>query len=659
MPMSLSSTGRIPRLGQWPRIRSTNGKSEKQPAIGMSQVQRCVPAPPKSSHSYRKPLPPLPPLADIERDAAEAAASPIHVTPSNGQGPRNISPARGGPEKELPVPFRISISQSPKPISREAVKPTTISKRRLSFISIYPKRRLKYGTGKYSTVELSPQPSDDPDDPLNWPKWKKNLHFFALVFMVGIVGVMKTALVCVHAVISGGQGINYTSAVALTAVPLMLSSLAGMGSTILAKAWGKRPVYLASAALIFVGSACDITTRGPYSQNMAGRILQGLGWGAFDTLVLGSILDMFFEHERRIKILVYDIVSFTSMWGTPLVGGVLSTGSGGYSTQFDIFTALLVLSGVLLVLGAPETTYTRSNSGEDGNLPLLATSQSKLPKTQFTRDAARKYLRAVKWFSYKAVVVDQTLLTQPLRAAIAPSSLLLFVITIIPYASLWGLASSLSLLFEGPPFGLSMTSVGLLFLGPFLLGSAAAIGARLLLLYRSRFPLTDHLVALALGTTLSSIGLLSFGLYMTGPIGSLERGAGTSFPVVSFLLGLVYFGSAALDGTIEPVVQQSTAFTSANMAVALRTTADMQAGVTCLRHLAAGVFVLGVPKAVSTLGGLQASAVGLGVVQIFVTMVVSAVYFKQGENVKRWDGIVMGLIDLAELKYHGSFFDTD
>jgi len=112
--------------------------------------------------------------------------------------------------------------------------------------------------------------------------------------MVGIIGNMKTGLISVHRVISKEQGVDYTSAAALTAVPLMISSLAGMGSTVLAKVWGKRPVYLVSAVLVFIGSAWDINTRGDYAQNMAARIFQGLGWGAFDTLVLGSILDTFF-----------------------------------------------------------------------------------------------------------------------------------------------------------------------------------------------------------------------------------------------------------------------------------------------------------------------------------------------------------------------------
>jgi hypothetical protein len=34
---------------------------------------------------------------------------------------------------------------------------------------------LKHGTGKDAHIILSPQPSEDPNDPLNWAKWRKEV----------------------------------------------------------------------------------------------------------------------------------------------------------------------------------------------------------------------------------------------------------------------------------------------------------------------------------------------------------------------------------------------------------------------------------------------------------------------------------------------------
>lgn len=650
----------------------------EQSTVDIARVEKSFLARPKTSYGFRKPLPPLPPMAEFERDVAEAVALENRTRAAKTSS-RIYSPARGGPWKELRLPpLSISSTKSPRLQSMVELGPTTTattttttSTKRMSFTSIDPKRILKYGAGKYSTVELSPQPSEDPNDPLNWPLWKKNLNLTALLSMVAVVGAMKTALVSVHKVLAVEEGVDYTAAVALTAVPLMVSALAGMAGTILARVWGKRPVYLVSAMVVFIGSAWNIDTGGQFAQDMAARIFQGLGWGAFDTLVLGSILDTFFEHERQAKILLYNAVSIGMTWGWPLIGGAASMSSRGFLTQFEIFTSFLVVLIPLLILGAPETTYMRSSFGTNDHFPMLTRSQSRLPNITFTKEAALQYLRSVKFLSYKAMIIDRTLLMQAPRAAVAPSVILLFTVTLLPHVTLWGLVSSLSLLFTPPPFRLAESSIGLLLFAPFILGTAAAFGLPFLLLSRKHFSRTVHLVTLATGSTFASIGLLGFGLYIVGSARRPGQGDsvmiwdlafthnGISFPVISFLLGLLAVGFAVLDTTVHPVVQQSTAFTSANMNIALRNIADMQAGLTCLRTFVAGAFVLGIPAVMTTWDGLRVSAISMGVVQIFITAVAAAIYFDLSEDVRRSDGMVMGLVDLSSLKDRGSFFDED
>ena len=50
---------------------------------------------------------------------------------------------------------------------------------------------LKKGTGRFSHIVLQPQPSDDPRDPLNWPRWKKEGVFWTLTYMAGLVGELE------------------------------------------------------------------------------------------------------------------------------------------------------------------------------------------------------------------------------------------------------------------------------------------------------------------------------------------------------------------------------------------------------------------------------------------------------------------------------------
>jgi MFS family permease len=105
---------------------------------------------------------------------------------------------------------------------------------------------------------------------------------------------MKTAFISTNGVMAIAYNVSYTNVAALTAVPLILSACTGLSSLIAARIWGKRPVYLASTVLILLGTLVNMSGVDNYGQCMAARVLQGLGWGAFDTLVLGSIQDTYF-----------------------------------------------------------------------------------------------------------------------------------------------------------------------------------------------------------------------------------------------------------------------------------------------------------------------------------------------------------------------------
>ena len=172
----------------------------------------------------------------------------------------------------------------------------TKSTNRLSFgtMASAQKKNIKYGTGKQSTLELIPQPSDDPDDPLNWPRWRKDLNLVSLLIVVGLIGGMKTAFVTTNGVMTTDFRVSYTAVAALTAVPLMLSSFTGFLCLIASKMVGKRPLYLGSFLFIFIGSIWNMTTHDSYLGCMGARVFQGLGWGAFDTMVIGSIQDTYF-----------------------------------------------------------------------------------------------------------------------------------------------------------------------------------------------------------------------------------------------------------------------------------------------------------------------------------------------------------------------------
>lgn len=370
------------------------------------------------------------------------------------------------------------------------------------------------------------------------------------------------------------------------------------------------------------------------------------------------------------RIVILNAVTVATTWGAPLLGGVASASGSGFVLQFKILSCFLAVGVWLIVFGAPETAFQRVPFSVD--TPIQGVTQPSWSHSAFTKEAAMEYLSKMKPWSYKAPFVDSSLILQAPRAMIAPTTLLVLTVGLLPHAALWGLASSLSLLFSVMPFMLPTAQIGTLLTGPFILASAVGI-ALATPFFTKRFTPTVHLSTISAASVVASIGLFAFGVYiqdcMSAPpsnpadapssIWDLDfLGSNLSFPVVSFLLGLLAAGSLALDATARPMIQRSSAFTSANLVVGVRNTADMSAGLTCLRNMITGAFILGIPNAVWMWDGLKSASVGLGLVQIFVAAGISVLWWKWEENVRRLDGRVMGLVNLSALKLQGSFFDT-
>ena len=372
----------------------------------------------------------------------------------------------------------------------------------------------------------------------------------------------------------------------------------------------------------------------------------------------------------------------TTTWGPPLLGGVASQGRTGASLQFTILSAFFVVAVPAVALGAPETAFDRTFSV--AQTPSTAGSQLKpsllTPRRLFSLETFNDYIVKLKPYAYNGAA-DATILLQAARAFITPTTTLLVIVSLLPYTSLWGLTASLSLLFHPLPVNLSPSIIGALFTAPFLLATLSTAVPALLPRWQTRFTPKTHMLALAAGAALAFIGLLTFGLHLDAamtpppPSPTDQPGGGVgpettvfaleylapraSLPALSFVLGLLAAGAALLDATASPLIRASTSFTGSNFAVATRNTADMAAGVVCWRAAATGVFVMAVPNAVWWWDGLRGFCIGMGIATVGVAALVATVWWLCGEGIRRWDGRVMGLVDLEGLKRTGSFFDLD
>ena len=90
---------------------------------------------------------------------------------------------------------------------------------------------LKKGTGRNSHIILAPQPSDDPNDPLNWPLWQRDLNM-GIIFMGALLFacVMTPMISAGTAVIAVNLGVSIAKVSQLSGYQLLVAAALGFSA---------------------------------------------------------------------------------------------------------------------------------------------------------------------------------------------------------------------------------------------------------------------------------------------------------------------------------------------------------------------------------------------------------------------------------------------
>ncbi|KAF5556092.1 transporter HOL1 [Fusarium napiforme] len=176
-------------------------------------------------------------------------------------------------------------------------------------------------------IVLVPTPSDDPDDPLNWSRWRKTLLMATLCVYCLAVGIASAAIYSVLVPISAATGLTVGDLNSGTGYMFLTF---GWGCLIwqpLAQKFGKRPVYLLSllgttGMMIWAPHA---TTNGQW---IANKLLQGTFGAPIESLCEISVSDVYFAHERGTYIAYYALFLGGSNFVAPVISGFINDGQG-------------------------------------------------------------------------------------------------------------------------------------------------------------------------------------------------------------------------------------------------------------------------------------------------------------------------------------------
>ncbi|KAJ4387921.1 hypothetical protein N0V93_008524 [Gnomoniopsis smithogilvyi] len=215
----------------------------------------------------------------------------------------------------------------------------------------------RYGTGKYSDIILLPQPSDSPNDPLNWPQVRKEVILLILSLNAAVVGAFGPMLGPGFVQIAQQLDVSIAILSESTAWAVLAIGLSLFIISPLAKIYGRRPMFLFSS-VVMLGTSIWGAMATDYPSLLGARVLAGVGMAPYETLVQCVMGDIYFVHERATRIAFWNLLLMAGINGGTVVAGYIIEAEGYRWT----FGACAVIFGVLTVAVfflVPETGYRR------------------------------------------------------------------------------------------------------------------------------------------------------------------------------------------------------------------------------------------------------------------------------------------------------------
>ena len=334
-------------------------------------------------------------------------------------------------------------------------------------------------------IVLAPQPSDDPNDPLNWSFTKKNAIVGILLFGAFVMPACFGPLLSAGTVvISMDLQASIQEVTILSGYQLLIAGAWGPFVSALSRKYGKRPQFLFASLMGLVGTIICSASNSYYTLR-AGRLVQGLSFPAYESLIFSTVADLFFVHQRGLYISFF---GFALAAVSNLVGVICGpiTDYLGWHYLFHILDALVGFQLILLFFFVPETAFERDNALEidqtvDDSI-VEKPAQVHVERADGQERSTRASVPPKKNFVQSlAIWTGKHSNENLLPLTVAP------LLVNLNLGALWmvvatGLLSSFYVsqsyvaaqIFSFPPYSLSAAGVGYLFVGPFigaLLGS--------------------------------------------------------------------------------------------------------------------------------------------------------------------------------------------
>ena len=211
---------------------------------------------------------------------------------------------------------------------------------------------------KKTGLILSPQPTDDVNDPLNWPPWLKWVILIQIAFAAFQTPFNNAMLIGGFEQMANAYDVPVSQIVYLVSIYVLPNAWGPLIMVPMSSIYGRRPIYIASFVLVTITSA--VSGFAPtWSAQAALRAFNGFGLGSAVSIGASTITDVFFQHERGKAVGVWTLLTNTgAFWGTFLGGYIVALQDWTWNFKACAIIDGTILLGMIFLL--PETLYPRN-----------------------------------------------------------------------------------------------------------------------------------------------------------------------------------------------------------------------------------------------------------------------------------------------------------
>ncbi|RDA94153.1 hypothetical protein CP533_6585 [Ophiocordyceps camponoti-saundersi (nom. inval.)] len=341
------------------------------------------------------------------------------------------------------------------------------------------------------SVILIPQPSDDPNDPLNWPLWKRDV-ITAILCFAGILSTSLSSILAANTVVLTIHfHVTLAQAAVLTGYFVLGTGAAAIFFVPSGRVWGKRHLFLLATCIVVASGAWAGAVGRNYESMAAARAIQGIAAAPFETLLNAAVGDLYFVHQRGVRMAATNLAVFGAAFFTPIVTGKI-TESLGWEWTFNLVAIFTAVTLPAVFLFCPETAFRREsgpNVNNDGvqqvswtaksaaadespsSLPAFVVfpTSSAMQPIGDARTPKKSFIQSLSLFDGRKT--DErywVLLLRPFPLLMNPAFVWACLIqgTMIGWTVFIGVL--VAVLFIGPPYFWGEVAAGYTYIGPFL-----------------------------------------------------------------------------------------------------------------------------------------------------------------------------------------------